>query len=240
MRKDVSFFVSMIFHNIATVLTLALLEGLLSADNALVLAVLVKHLPPKDRKKALRYGIIGAFVFRILCILIAAWLINAWVFKAVGAAYLLFISLQHLLSKEELKKEETKAKRFGFWKTVIVVELTDIVFSIDSILAAVAMSNKIWIVYLGGILGIVAMRFVAGGFLKLLDKFPGLEKGAYILVGWIGLKLALMTAQEEISGFPHIMHPILFWSIMVLIFVGSMLWKPKKASPKHELPKELE
>lgn len=230
----------MVLHDVATIFTLALLEGLLSADNALVLAVLVKHLPGAQRKKALRYGIVGAFAFRIICILIAAWLINAWFFKAVGAAYLLFISIQHLVSKDAHKEEAQKAKSMGFWKTVMVVELTDIVFSIDSILAAVAMSNKIWIVYLGGVLGIIAMRFVAGGFLKLLDKFPGLEKGAYLLVGWIGLKLAVITAQEEIAGFPHIMHPALFWSVMAVIFVASMLWKPKKYPPKHELPKELE
>lgn len=230
----------MIWHDVATIFTLALLEGLLSADNALVLAVLVKHLPVDQRKKALRYGIIGAFVFRILCILLAAWLINAWFFKALGAAYLLFISIQHLAKKDETKEGVRKRKQMSFWKTVMVVELTDIVFSIDSILAAVAMSNKIWIIYLGGILGIIAMRFVAGGFLKLLDKFPGLEKGAYILVGWIGLKLAIMTAQEEIKGFPHVMHPVIFWSVMAIIFAASMLWKPKHRLPKHKLPKELE
>lgn len=230
----------MVFQDVATIFTLALLEGLLSADNALVLAVLVRHLPGAQRKKALRYGIAGAFVFRILCILLATWLINAWYFKALGAAYLLFISIQHLAKRASDKEGMRKRKQMSFWKTVMVVELTDIVFSIDSILAAVALSNKIWIIYLGGILGIIAMRFVAGGFLKLLDRFPGLEKGAYILVGWIGLKLALMTAQEEISGFPHIMHPALFWSVMAIIFATSMLWKPKKRLPKHELPKELE
>lgn len=219
----------MLSENIATIATLALLEGLLSADNALVLAILVKHLPASQRKKALRYGLVGALVFRLICILIASWLIDAWYFKAVGAAYLLYISAKHLLSKNSSKETEKGVKRLSFWKTVIVVELTDIVFAIDSILAAVALSPKIWVVYTGGILGVVAMRFVAGGFLKLLDQFPGLEKGAYILVGWIGLKLALLTCAEEISGFPHIMHPALFWSVMGIIFGGSFFLKPKKS-----------
>ncbi|OGQ06360.1 MAG: hypothetical protein A2W61_00995 [Deltaproteobacteria bacterium RIFCSPLOWO2_01_44_7] len=215
----------MIWHDIATIGTLAILEGLLSADNALVLAVLVKHLPDKDRKKALRYGIWGAFVFRIICILIATWLLNAWPFKAVGAAYLIFISLKHLLTKDEHKKEAKMAKGLSFWKTVVAVELTDIVFSVDSILAAVAMSPKIWIIYLGGVLGIIAMRFVAGGFLKLIDRFPGLEEGAYALVGWIGIKLAIETAEQTIHDFPHLMPPALFWLVMAAIFFGSMLWK---------------
>lgn len=223
---------------VATIGTLVLLEGLLSADNALVLAVLVKHLPLNQRKKALRYGLVGAFAFRFLCILIATWLIHAWFFKAVGAGYLLYISIKHLVWPDQ-HTETAQVKKMGFWKTVMLVELTDVVFSVDSILAAVALSSKIWVIYLGGILGIITMRFVAGGFLKLLDRFPGLEKGAYILVGWIGLKLALITCHEEIAGFPKIMHPAIFWSVMAIIFFGSMFWKGGKAH-KHKMPKELE
>ncbi|MBI4223450.1 MAG: hypothetical protein HY609_00815, partial [Deltaproteobacteria bacterium] len=81
------------WEDILTVGTLVVLEGLLSADNALVLAILVKHLPGEQRKKALRYGIVGALVFRLFCILVATWLIHAWYFKAAGAAYLIYISL---------------------------------------------------------------------------------------------------------------------------------------------------
>lgn len=223
----------MLWGNIATIGTLVVLEGLLSADNALVLAVLVKHLPPEERKKALRYGMIGAFVFRLICILIAAWLIHVWYFKAAGAGYLLYMAIQHFVAQNALQQTGKEVKNYGFWKTVVAVELTDVVFSIDSILAAVAISSKIWVVYLGGILGIVTMRFVAGFFLKLMERFPGLEHGAYLLVGWIGLKLALVTCQESISGFPHLMHPILFWSVMGIIFFGSMVWKTSsKASKK--------
>lgn len=217
----------MFWENIATIGTLALLEGLLSADNALVLAVLIKHLPPSQRKKALSYGLVGALVFRLICILVAAWLIHVWYFKAAGSAYLLYISAKHLWTKDEVREAEKGAKYLSFWKTVAIVEVTDIVFAIDSILAAVALSPKIWVVYTGGILGVVTMRFVAGGFLKLMERFPGLEKGAYILVGWIGLKLALITCAEEITGFPHLMHPILFWSMMVIIFGGSFFLKMK-------------
>ncbi|MDO8527289.1 MAG: TerC family protein [Deltaproteobacteria bacterium] len=217
----------MIGQDLATIGTLAILEGLLSADNALVLAVMVKHLPVNERKKALRYGIWGAFIFRIIAILVATWLINVWIFKAIGAVYLIFISLKHLLSREHHQTEGKKVAKMGFWKTVAVVELTDIVFSVDSILAAVALSSKIWIIYLGGVLGIIAMRLVAGGFLKLIDRFPNLEMGAYMLVGWIGLKLGIETLESQIAGFPHIMHPALFWGVMATIFVGSMLWKKK-------------
>lgn len=231
---------NMLGQDIITIGTLVVLEGLLSADNALVLAVLVKHLPDQSRKRALRYGILGAFLFRLIALLLVSWLIHVWYFKAVGAAYLIFISARHFQTlRKSFKSEEKAIKKFGFWKTVLVVELTDIAFSVDSILAAVALSNKLWIVYLGGILGIIAMRFVAGGFLKLLDKFPGLENGAYLLVGWIGIKLAIITCQEEIAGFPHVMTPPLFWSVMAIILVGSMLWKGKQHA-KRDIPPDLQ
>ena len=74
-----------------TIALLVLLEGLLSADNALVLAILVLGLPRSDQRKALRYGILGAFAFRILATLLAVYLIAfGWV-KLVGAAYLLYL-----------------------------------------------------------------------------------------------------------------------------------------------------
>ncbi|MBI2346100.1 MAG: TerC family protein [Deltaproteobacteria bacterium] len=231
------------WHDFATIGTLALLEGLLSADNALVLAVLVQHLPPHQRKRALRYGIWGAFGFRIICVLLATYLIQAWYFKAGGALYLLFIAIKHLLPGTDHAAEAKRVKGYGFWQTVVVVELTDIVFSVDSIIAAVAMSSKLWVVYFGGVVGIIAMRFVAGVFLQLLERFPGLERGAYLLVGWIGLKLAVESweevallfgpswgwSSEKISFWSWHLDPALFWLVMAVIFFGSMLWRRRRS-----------
>lgn len=233
----------MFWNDLATIGTLALLEGLLSADNAIVLAALVQHLPPEQRKKALRYGIWGAFGFRIICVLAATYLIQAWYFKAGGALYLLFIAIKHLIPDGKHADGTKRIKQPNFWKTVILVELTDIVFSIDSIIAAVAMSQKMWVVYFGGIVGIIAMRFVAGAFLQLLGRFPGLEKGAYILVGWIAFKLGTESwveiahrfgpqwgwTSEQSAAWTWEMDPALFWLAMALIFFGSMLWrKPRR------------
>ncbi len=187
-----------------TILLLIILEGLLSADNALVLAVLVRHLPKEQQKRALRYGIIGAFVFRFIAVLFAAILLEYWIFKIVGAAYLIILALKHFLG-EGHDDTVVVAKKHGFWRTVVGVELADIAFSIDSILAAVAMAEglrpaiketefigqslEIWTVWIGGLLGIVTMRYVAGLFITLLDKLPGLASAAYQLVMWIGIKL---------------------------------------------------
>ena len=264
-----------------TVATLVVLEGLLSADNALVLAVMVRHLPKHQQKRALRYGMAGAFVFRLIAVVFASTLLQYWILKFLGGVYLLYMAVSHLAHEEEETDAERRS-RFGsgFWATVIGVEVTDIAFSIDSILAAVGTADvledrlgdilllrvpglvdidiRLLVIYIGGILGIVAMRFVAGYFLILLDRFQGLAQGAYYLVGWIGLKLlggglhdafhpdprhvtlAPGNWRESIPPWalkvPFEMNAWLFWGGMALIIAASMLYKPKKAkTPPEEL-----
>src|SRR5690606_27194379 len=110
---------------------LVALEGLLAADNALVLAIMVKHLPESDRKRALFYGLAGAFVFRLASLFIISYLVDVWQIQAIGALYLLFIAINHIVRKVffKQKKESTNdkpKKKAGFWGTVIKVELADI------------------------------------------------------------------------------------------------------------------
>src|SRR3712207_6262675 len=181
--------------DLITIGLLVLLEGLLSADNALVLAILVLGLPRHQQRKALRYGIAGAFIFRILATLLAIHLIAfGWV-KLVGAGYLLYLAWKHFFGEggtEERRSIRPARPGFGlsaFWSTVVKVELTDIVFAIDSILVAVAMSNKTWVIITGGILGIVTMRLVIGQLLTLVRRYPALVDAAFIIIAWVGIKL---------------------------------------------------
>src|SRR4029079_3075703 len=147
-----------------TIALLVALEGLLSADNAMVLAVLVLGLPKKQQRKALRYGIIGSFTFRTIATLLAVYLIRLGWVKLVGAGYLMYLCTSHCggwQTADERRATPPAQPGFGlsaFWATVVKVELTDIVFAIDSILVAVAMSPKTWVILTGGILGIVLMR----------------------------------------------------------------------------------
>ena len=206
---------------------MVVLEGLLSADNALVLAILVKHLPKQQRKKALRYGIWGAFVFRLIALLLAGQLRRFWPFRLLGGLYLCYIAIKHFVNPKHEESQAKEVSRKGFWGTVAVVELTDIAFSVDSILAAVAMSNQLWVLYLGGVLGIVTMRFVAGGFLRLLDMFPRLETAAYCLVAWVGLKLALEAFEVHFPAW-------LFWSVMAVVLASGFI-KRSKRHPKEKI-----
>ena len=215
-----------------TVLTLAVLEGILSVDNSLVLAILVRSLPKEQQKKALAYGIIGAFVFRILALIFAAYLMRFMVFKLVGGAYLIYLAMKHMFFfyKEDAHQLSPRTGA-SFWKTVAAVELTDIAFSIDSITAAVAMSDKLVIVWLGGVLGIISLRFLAGFLVRLLERLPKLEDLAYQLIFFIGTKLFL-------DGFHVKIEHGVFWLMMgIIIVLGSALvyrdYHQRKTQTKH-------
>lgn len=186
-------------NDLLTIGFLVFLEGVLSIDNALVLALIVKPLPKELQRKALTYGLVGAFVFRVMAIGMASYLMQwEWV-KFVGGAYLMYLAIKYWWDKrkDEVKEaKEPQSQARAFWMTIVVVELTDIMFAIDSILTAVALTRKLWVVITGGIIGLLAMRFAASLFIKMLDKFPRFEPTAYILVALVGTKLV-------VEGFAH-------------------------------------
>ncbi len=167
---------------------LILLEGLLSVDNALVLAAIAKGVPNGKGPKALRYGIIIAILLRVVCLLFAGIIIaNPWI-RLLGAGYLIYLMCSHLGVAEEDEQNAHQAKS-TFLATMVYIGFTDLAFSVDNVIAAVAMSNQLWVVITGVVIGIIAMQFVAQAFMKLLDVFPILAKVAYVLVGYIGVQL---------------------------------------------------
>jgi YkoY family integral membrane protein len=186
-----------------TILLLVALEGLLSADNAMVLAVLVLGLPKGQQRKALRYGIAGAFAFRTVATLLAVYVIRLGWVKLAGAGYLLYLVYRHFTSGATAaeRRQPPRAQSWlgltVFWSTVVKVELTDVVFAIDSILVAVAMSPKMWVILTGGILGILAMRLVIGQLLSLVQRYPPLVDGAFVIIAWVGVKLVVEYLHTE-------------------------------------------
>ena len=233
--------------DLVTVALLVVLEGLLSADNALVMAVMTLSLPKAAHKKVLSYGLIGGFIFRILATLLAVYLIRIVLVKLLGGLYLLYLTYAHFGQKggAEGRRSPPPAKPLlglpPFWATVVRIEAVNLAFSIDSILVAVAMSPKTWVVVTGGILGIVAMRLVVGQLLSLIQKYPALVDGAFVIIAWVGLKLiadylhALHWLRWEI---PHMVE----LSIVVVIFIGAYAyarWVGPKAPPEAlEEPEE--
>jgi YkoY family integral membrane protein len=221
--------------DLVTIALLVVLEGLLSADNALVLAILVLGLPKRDQRKALRYGIVGAFFFRIVAILLAVHLIQVGFVKLIGAAYLLWLSYSHFFGRpagEDRRAIKPATGWFGlspFWATVAKVELTDIVFAVDSILVAVAMSPKTWVIITGGILGIVAMRLVIGQLLRVVRRYPALVDAAFIIIAWVAIKLLV----EYLNGQGYIEFHIDKWisfGLIVAIFTIAYFYARKKGA----------
>jgi YkoY family integral membrane protein len=180
-----------------TIGLLVVLEGLLSADNALVLAIMILGLRRSDQRKALKYGLVGAFAFRTAATLLATYLINIGWVKLLGGGYLIYLTFTHFFtggSAEDRSKPRPAQAWLGLsplWGTVVKVELVNIAFSVDSILVAVAMSRKVWVVLTGGLLGIVAIRVVIGKLLSLVRRYPMLVDGAFVIIAWVGLKLLL-------------------------------------------------
>jgi YkoY family integral membrane protein len=220
-----------------TIGLLVLLEGLLSADNALVLAILVLGLPRGEQRKALRYGILGAFTFRILATLLAVHLLQvAWV-KLIGALYLLYLTWSHFFrgggsgERRAIKPARPWMGLPAFWATVVKVELTDVVFAVDSILVAVAMSPKTWVVISGGILGIITMRMVIGQLLALVRRYPALVDGAFVIIGWVGVKLMVEYLHAEGLVQFQINKWISFGLIVVIFAVAYLYARRKGPAP---------
>ncbi|HYR51918.1 MAG TPA: hypothetical protein VET83_04820 [Candidatus Dormibacteraeota bacterium] len=226
--------------DLITIGLLVLLEAALSADNALVLAVLVLPLPKRQQKKALQYGIVGAFAFRILATVFAVQLIHLDWIKLIGGLYLLYLPIKHFShhGSEGSGAHPLAKTLFGlslFWTTVVRVEGTDIVFAIDSILVAVGMSRKLWVVLTGGLLGIVAMRLLIGQMLSLVGRYPAIVDGAYVIVAWVGVKLTLEFLHAiHVIGF-EIPHAIGIGIVLVLFMLSTIyavfIKKPAKEPP---------
>jgi len=224
--------------DLIVIATLVFFEGLLSIDNALVLALLARRLPAPLRAKALTYGLVGALVFRTVMIALAAYLLQWRIVKLIGGGYLLWISVQHFF----LKKPEPPPSledgddqpASGFWTTVALIEVTDVAFAVDSILAAIALVGsappghvgphpKLWVVITGGMIGVMLMRVAAAMFIKLLERFPRFETSAYLLVLTIGLKLLVdwgfnSEKYPDRANFHNSSSPLFwaFWSVMVV------------------------
>jgi YkoY family integral membrane protein len=220
--------------DIAILVTLLLLEGVLSFDNAAVLAAMVRRLPEHQRRKALLYGLVGAYGFRTLAILSVAWIIQYSWLKAVGGAYLVYLAVKHLFFAHP-HSEHAEAGLMarlgisGFWGVVIAVELADIAFALDQVLVAVAMTPKVFLVIVASMIAILILRISASYMTRLMDWFPALEKLAYVAVGFVGLKLIVVEAAHML-GYEHFEVPKAIsigvtLSLLVLPVLVKFLWE---------------
>lgn len=185
-----------LLHTGFTILSLALLEALLSIDNAVILALMARELRPELQKRALRYGLIGAVILRLIAVAFATQVVKYPWLRALGGAYLLWLAIKYFMRRGGVEEQKAKKTSSNFWVVVFWIEVTDLVFAVDSILAAVAVTDDYWSIVAGGILGVILIRFAAEKMIGLLNRFPKIETFAYLLVGGVGMKVLYQVAHS--------------------------------------------
>lgn len=180
---------------LAAILIIVALEAVLSVDNAMVLAVMVRPLPEHLRSRALLYGIVGAYVLRGLALLFAAIIIQIWWIQLLGGLYLVYLAINHIFRDPTHAETDLpslqQAAAASFWRIVVMINVVDLAFAVDSVLVVIAFSREFWVILTGVAIGILLIRLAAGIMVHIIERYPRLEKVAYAVVGWAGLKLML-------------------------------------------------
>ncbi len=184
---------------IPVLVILVALESVLSADNAIALAALVRGLDDDAlQRRALNLGLVAAFVLRILLILTATWVIQFWQFELAGAAYLLWLAIQYFVSKDGDGDAHHGPRFDSLWQAIPLIAVTDLAFSLDSVTTAIAVSQERWLVITGGMIGVITLRFMAGLFIHWLDEFTHLQDAGYVTVALVGLRLLLRVINDAL------------------------------------------
>lgn len=183
------------------ILTLVVLEAVLSFDNAAILAVMSRRLPlGQGRRRALNYGLAIAYALRVLAILSAFLLQRFPVFLAIGGAYLLVLFARHFWGVLRHRGAERHAAAgpakgaLGLSPLAIVVlqiGLVDLAFAMDQVIAAFGFTKEIWLIIIAATIGLVSLRVLAPFISRLMDWLPLLEHMAYVAVGFVGVLLVL-------------------------------------------------
>jgi tellurite resistance protein TerC len=196
------------------IIQLIFLEGILSMDNAAILGTLASRLPDDrpvpipsslhflerltqrllgmQQTAVLRIGLLFAYLGRGLLLFAAEWIQKNIVLETIGAVYLIWLGLKNLKSEPETEPSLSSGiSSHGFWLLVLQIEIIDLVFSLDNVIAAVALSSDYWVVLLGVAIGILIMRFAAGLFARMVKLEPILETAAYLIITAIGIELLL-------------------------------------------------
>jgi YkoY family integral membrane protein len=214
---------------------LVALEAVLSADNAIALAAISRRLHDRARQEtALNLGLLLALVFRIGLILAARWVLHFWPLELAAAVYLLWLCGRHLVLVFEGREEgvETAGPEgsshitASLTNVVATLALTDLAFSLDSVAAAVAVSDRLSVVIAGGVIGVIALRLTAELFIRWLDRYRHLETAGYLAVGLVGVRLLLRL------GMPQLVPPE--WLLLLLV-ACLFLWGFSERKPEQPL-----
>ena len=202
---------------------LVALEAVLSADNAIALAAIAQGLKsPEEQRHALNIGLVAAYILRITLIFTATWFIDFWQVELLGALYLLWLVFRYFTSSDDEDGHERNLEFASLWQAIPMIAVTDLAFSLDSITTAIAVADDIWLIIIGGTIGVITLRFLAGLFIRWLDEFTHLEDAGFVTVGFVGTRLLLKAV------YPSLIVPE--W-LMISLIIGMFVWGFSKRNP---------
>lgn len=209
---------------VPVIISLIIIEGLLSVDNILAIATLAAQLPDKQKKIALRLGLAGAYIFRGVALFFVGFIMaNMWI-KFLGAFYLIHLMAEHFSNYAAVHDDDPETnptKPRTFWPTVFAIQLMDLSLSVDNVVTAVAMSPDIRVVCLGVCLGLLALWLFATISLRLVEKYPILQHTAFLLIGYVGMILLVeMTAEYSFHTHLHIGPEQKFIGIVIIMVLS--------------------
>ncbi|BAW97141.1 hypothetical protein NIES970_20870 [[Synechococcus] sp. NIES-970] len=209
---------------------LVALEAVLSADNAIALAAIAQGLAnPEQQRRALNIGLIAAYILRITLIFTATWIIHFWQVELLGALYLLWLVFRYFTSGEDDKNHHHSLEFKSLWQAIPMIAVTDLAFSLDSVTTAIAVADDIWLIVIGGTIGVITLRFLAGLFIRWLDEFTNLEDAGFVTVGFVGVRLLLKAV------YPSFVMPE--W-LMITAIAAMFIWGFSKRNPDYIPQKE--
>jgi YkoY family integral membrane protein len=195
---------------------LIILEAVLSADNAIALAAIAQGLGDRKlQQKALNFGLVLAYLFRVGLILTATWIMKYWQFELAGALYLLWLVFNYFRSDDEPDHKHHSLEFKSFWQAIPMIAVTDLAFSLDSVTTAIAIADDLWLILIGGAIGVITLRFLAELFITWLTEFTHLEDAGFVTVGLVGLRLLLRVIN------PDLVPPE--W-VMIVAIAGLFTW----------------
>lgn len=179
-------------------LVLIALEAVLSADNAIALASIAQGLGDHQRQRqALNIGLVFAYILRMVLILTATWVVKYWQFELLGAVYLLWLVFNYFASPEDKDHSHHSLQFHSLWQAIPLIAVTDLAFSLDSVTTSIAVADDTWLILLGGTIGVVTLRFMAGLFIRWLEEYTHLEDAGFVTVGLVGLRLLLRVISPD-------------------------------------------
>ena len=186
---------------LAALVEIMLVNVVLSGDNAVVIALAARNLPPQHQKTAILWGSGGAIVLRVVLTVVAVELLKIPYLQALGGVLLVWIALQLLVEEDEEDGQDTHHAHDNLFSAVKTILIADVVMSLDNTLAIAGVAKGNWSLLVIG-LGLSIPLIVAGSTLimKIMDSFP--------IVVYVGAALIAWTAGEMIDS-DHALEPLL-------------------------------